>query len=391
MIEEIEKQDCKRATDTKSPIVPSGENEGHATGNALWYAEIKKNCRVKVPMLILGERGTGKSTAVKDIIAQALEKYEFIKNKENIQTVVCGSLTDNSLADDELFGHVKGAFTGANTARKGKIELANGGILFLDEIQDLNKLTQRKLLEVLRTQGFYRLGEERPKPRESNFFLICASNKSLAEVQDRLDSDFFDRIGVFYTELIPLRDYDEKYGEGTKEKRLKELWENLWKHFCTNEWKIPEEPDSFDLVKDAVMNSELWGNIRDIEQLLAYIARDVYEGNPKKFDGASQNAKKEKYDEAIQNWQTDYKRKYNDKKSKSQENSELISLNQDMLKKRFQDNYSKSKRDNLCISLSEELKLKLEDTAKVMFPEAKTDTELVKYLGCAKLPSKIKS
>ena len=156
-------------------------------------------------------------------------------------------------------------------------------------------------------------------------------------------------------------------------------------------WEFPKEPDSFDLVKNTLMNSELWGNIRDIEQLLAYIARDVYEGDSTKFDRASQNAKKEKYDEAIQNWQTDYKRKYNDKKFKSQENSELISLNQDMLKKRFQDNYSKETKDNLCTNLSEELKLKLEDTAKAMFPEAKTDTELVKYLGCAKLPSKIKS
>lgn len=386
-----ELQNCKRAPFIKSSISPSGENEGYATGNAVWYAEIKKNCRVKVPMLILGERGIGKSTAVKDIIASALKEYKFITDKNNIQTVVCGSLTDNSLADDELFGHMKDAFTGANTERKGKIELANGGILFLDEIQDLNKLTQRKLLEVLRTQGFYRLGEERPEPRESNFFLICASNKSLAEVQDRLDSDFFDRIGVFYTELIPLRDYDKEYGEGTKQERLKKLWDNRWKTFCKDGWKIPEEPDSFDLVKNTLMNSELWGNIRDIEQLLAYIARDVYEGEPTKFDNASQNAKKEKYDEAIKNWQKDYERKYNDKKIKSQENSELISLNQDMLKKRFQDNYYKAKRDNLCTSLSEELKLKLENTAKAMFPEAKTDTEVGKYLGVSKLPSKIKS
>ncbi len=380
-----------RASSTKSTIDPNGENEGHATGNAVWYAEIEKNCRVKVPMLILGERGIGKSTAVKDKIALALKKYKFITDENNIQTVVCGSLTDFSLADDELFGHEKGAFTGADEERQGKIELANGGILFLDEIQDLNKLAQRKLLEVLRTHKFNRLGDKESTPKKSDFFLICASNKTLAEVQERLEPDFFDRIAVFCTELISLRKYDEIYGEGTKEERLKELWKNLWDAFCKKKWEIPEEPDSFDLVKNTLMNSELWGNIRDIEQLLAYIARDVYEGNSKKFDGASQNAKKEKYDEAIQTWQIDYKRKYNGKKSKSQENSELISLNQDMLKKRFQDNYSKETKDNLCTSLSEELKLKLEDTAKAMFPEAKTDTELVKYLGCAKLPSKIKS
>lgn len=380
-----------RASSTKSTIDPNGENEGHATGNAVWYAEIEKNCRVKVPMLILGERGIGKSTAVKDKIALALKKYKFITDENNIQTVVCGLLTDFSLADDELFGHEKGAFTGADEERQGKIELANGGILFLDEIQDLNKLVQRKLLEVLRTHEFNRLGDKKSNPRKSDFFLICASNKTLAEVQERLEPDFFDRIAVFCTELIPLRKYDEIYGEGTKEERLKELWKNLWEAFCKKKWGIPKEPDSFDLVKDALMNSELWGNIRDIEQLLAYIARDVYEGDSTKFDNASQNAKKEKYDEAIKNWQKDYERKYNDKKIKSQENSELISLNQDMLKKRFQNNYYKETKDNLCTSLSEELKLKLEDTAKAMFPEAKTDTELVKYLGCAKLPSKIKS
>lgn len=380
-----------RASSTKSTIDPNGENEGHATGNEVWYAEIEKNCRVKVPMLILGERGIGKSTAVKDKIALALKKYKFITDENNIQTVVCGLLTDFSLADDELFGHEKGAFTGADEERQGKIELANGGILFLDEIQDLNKLVQRKLLEVLRTHEFNRLGDKKSNTRKSDFFLICASNKTLAEVQERLEPDFFDRIAVFCTELIPLRKYDEIYGEGTKEERLKELWKNLWEAFCKKKWGIPKEPDSFDLVKDALMNSELWGNIRDIEQLLAYIARDVYEGDSTKFDNASQNAKKEKYDEAIKNWQKDYERKYNDKKIKSQENSELISLNQDMLKKRFQNNYYKETKDNLCTSLSEELKLKLEDTAKAMFPEAKTDTELVKYLGCAKLPSKIKS
>ena len=139
------------------------------------------------------------------------------------------------------------------------------------------------------------------------------------------------------------------------------------------------------------MKSELWGNIRDIEQLLAYIARDVYEGESRKFDKATKNAKKEKYKEALKNWQNDYDRKYSHKKIKTQESNELISLNRDLLKKRFQDNYCKAKKDNLCTSLSEDLKLKLEDTAKEMFPEAKTDTELVKYLGCAKLPSKIKS
>lgn len=380
-----------RIPEKKSSIVPSGENEGHATGNALWYAEIEKNCRVKVPMLILGERGTGKSTAVKDIIAPALKKYEFIKNKENIQTVVCGSLTDNSLADDELFGHVKGAFTGADEERQGKIELANDGILFLDEIQDLNKLAQRKLLEVLRSKKFNPLGDKNGKPRDSDFFLVCASNKTLAEVQEQLDPDFFDRIAVFYTELIPLRDYDKEYGDGKKEERLEELWKNLWEKFTDNNWKIPKESDPFDLVKDTLMKSELWGNIRDIEQLLAYIARDVYEGEPEKLDNAPKNAKKEKYKEALKNWQKDYDRKYSHKKIKTQESNELITINQDLLKIRLQENYLKEKKDNLCTSLSEDFKLKLEYTAKDLFPEAKSDKELEKYLGVSKLPSKTKS
>lgn len=258
---------------------------------------IKRNCLFNTPILLLGERGIGKSTLVETTIFTEKFKQGLIDNTK-IQTVVCGQL-DNELADDTLFGHVKGAYTGAEKDSIGAVQQANGGILFLDEIQDLPKQSQRKLLRVLQEHKFHRQGEL-DKEIDSNFQLVCASNQSLSEVQKKLDPDFFDRIAVFVTTLTPLRKLPES--------KLEELWENRWLH-CCKKYKLPDVPDSFNLVKETLIESEMYGNIRDVEQLIAYIARDVYQGSPFK----SENAKQEAYVCVLKKWKNDYKAKYANK------------------------------------------------------------------------------
>ena len=265
--------------------------------------DIRRNCIINAPMLLLGERGIGKSTIVETTIYSEKLKQGLIKNygeNKNIQTIVCGQL-ENDIVDSELFGHKKGAYTGAMHDKTGAIEASDGGILFLDEIQDLPKATQRKLLRVLQTHKFSRLGEP-DKEKESNFQLVCASNKSLSELQEKLDADFFDRIAVFITKLPPLRELPSP--------KIEELWKNRWNHCRRNKYILPEKPDDFELVKDTLISSGMYGNIRDIEQLIAYIARDVYQGTPKK----SENARKTAYIETLAKWKQNYNEKYSDRK-----------------------------------------------------------------------------
>ena len=118
--------------------------------------------------------------------------------------VNCGGLPD-SLLESELFGHEKGAFTGADEPRKGKIELADGGTLFLDEVGAINPKMQVDLLRVLETHDVFRLGGDRPK--KVDFRVVCATNDNLSQAiqEGRFREDFYYRINVFTIELPPLR------------------------------------------------------------------------------------------------------------------------------------------------------------------------------------------
>jgi DNA-binding NtrC family response regulator len=150
-------------------------------------------------VVILGESGTGK-----ELIARAIHgksKRRFFP----IVAVNCGSIPE-TLLESELFGHEKGAFTGAQYRRKGKIELADGGTLFLDEIGDVSPKMQIDLLRVLETKRFTRLGGN--QEISSDFRLICATNKDLDKlVADGVfREDLYYRINVFSVPLPPLRE-----------------------------------------------------------------------------------------------------------------------------------------------------------------------------------------
>lgn len=296
--------------------------------------KIKRNAAVDVPMLILGERGIGKSCLIESTIVPIKQTKGYI-DKTEVTTIICGQLS-STLAEDELFGHEKGAFTGADAQKKGKIELANKGILFLDEIQDLPQPVQRQLLRALQEKKVRRIGSN-DKEIKSDFRLVCASNKSLAELQTKLDPDFFDRIATFKSYIKPLREQSET--------KLKELWENRWENSVYNGFMLPEQPDNFNFVKDTLIKSKMQGNIRDIEQLIAYIARDVYQGTTIITD----NVKTQRYKEVLKEWIKDYNDRYFSSNIEATENYNCDSLedvNSNILED-FMENYSWKTINNL--------------------------------------------
>jgi len=149
-------------------------------------------------VLVLGESGTGKEVIARAIHASSKRRYF------PIVSVNCGALPE-SLLESELFGHEKGAFTGAQYRRKGKIEMADGGTLFLDEVGAINLKMQVDLLRVLETKELTRLGGMRPITVD--FRVICATNDNLEQAVEagRFREDFYYRINVFTIELPPLR------------------------------------------------------------------------------------------------------------------------------------------------------------------------------------------
>ena len=153
-------------------------------------------------VVIRGESGTGKELVARAIHAQS--KRRFLP----LVAVNAGSLPE-TLLESELFGHEKGAFTGAQYRRKGKVELANGGTLFLDEIGDGSPKTQVDLLRVLETHRFTRVGGT--QDITSDFRLVCATHRNLEKlVEERsFREDLFYRINVFSIELPPLRERPE--------------------------------------------------------------------------------------------------------------------------------------------------------------------------------------
>lgn len=150
-------------------------------------------------VLILGENGTGK-----ELIANAIHANS--RRKKNPFVMVNLGGISSSLFESEMFGHAKGAFTGAVAERKGRFELADKGTIFLDEIGDLEGDCQVKLLRVLQQHTFERLGESRP--RKTDIRAICATNADLQQmVKDRtFREDLFYRINLITLRIPPLRD-----------------------------------------------------------------------------------------------------------------------------------------------------------------------------------------
>jgi len=172
---------------------------GHDAKMQELFETIREVAEVDVPVFIQGESGTGK-----ELVAAAIHN-EGIRAKKPFVPVNCGALPEGLLTS-ELFGHVKGSFTGALRDKKGRFELANGGTLFLDEVIDLPKDMQSKLLRVLQEGTFERLGDEKTKSVDVR--IISAANRDLKNEVKRgnFRDDLYYRINVVPIYMPPLRE-----------------------------------------------------------------------------------------------------------------------------------------------------------------------------------------
>lgn len=175
----------------------------HIVGNAnsmrLVYDQVTQVAKSNATVLLRGESGTGK-----EMIANAIH-YNSLRSKRPLIKINCAALPD-TLIESELFGHEKGAFTGADRFKKGRFEMADGGTLFLDEIGDIPLQTQIKLLRVLQEREFQRLGGT--ETIKTNIRLVAATNKNLEDAiaKGTFREDLYYRLNVFAIHLPPLRE-----------------------------------------------------------------------------------------------------------------------------------------------------------------------------------------
>ena len=163
------------------------------------YRLIAKCAPTNSTVMLTGESGTGK-----ELIARAIH-YNSLRKDKPFVAVDCNSLSEN-LLESEMFGHVKGSFTGAVTNKKGMFEVADSGTLFLDEIGNVSLTTQAKLLRVIQEREFKAVGDTRTQA--ANFRLITATNKDLKAMvaEGTFREDLFYRINIFPIAIPPLRE-----------------------------------------------------------------------------------------------------------------------------------------------------------------------------------------
>ena len=217
------------------------------------FAEVHMAAPGKSTILLRGESGTGK-----EVIARAIHFLSTRKEKPFIK-VNCAALTE-SLLESELFGHEKGAFTGAVQERRGRFEQAHGGTLFLDEIGDISPVFQVKLLRVLQEREFERVGGN--KTIKVDVRLICATNRNLEDAVSlgQFRSDLYFRINVISIFLPPLRERRDD---------IPLLVEKILAHFnLENNTKIGLTPEAMQVLS----NCHWPGNVRELENCVERFA-----------------------------------------------------------------------------------------------------------------------
>ena len=231
------------------------ENGMHGIiGNSPVLKSLLNQIRVVAPtdstVLILGETGTGK-----ELVARAVHKLSPRRNAPFV-TLNCAAMP-TGLLESELFGHERGAFTGAVTQRIGRFEAANGGTLFLDEVGDMPLELQVKLLRVLQEKEFERLGSTRTS--RVNVRVVAATNRDLVQMIDDKDfrADLYYRLSVFPILVPPLRDRTEDIPQ-------------LVRHFAAKYAErmnkaveaIPSE------TMEAILSYDWPGNIRELQNFI---------------------------------------------------------------------------------------------------------------------------
>jgi len=229
-----------------------GDIEPRLVGSSSAMQAVRDMIRTIAPtdcaVLILGETGTGK-----ELVARSLHEQSLRAGKPFVP-VNCGAIPEN-LVESELFGHRKGAFTGADQHRKGLVEVADGGTLFLDEIGELDKQIQVKLLRFLESGEIRRVGEN--EPFRVDVRVICATNRSLKEMVDEgtFRQDLYFRINTFELYLPPLRERREDIPE-------------LVEHLIGRKWpgrrRVEVAPEALELM----MSYDWPGNVRELANVV---------------------------------------------------------------------------------------------------------------------------
>jgi transcriptional regulator with GAF, ATPase, and Fis domain len=222
----------------------------------VWQAVLRDAVEVArfadAAVLITGESGTGKER-----VAQLIHELDPRPNKKRMVVLDCSTVVP-SLSGSEFFGHEKGAFTGAATARAGAFELADGGTLFLDEVGELPVPLQAELLRVIQEGTFKRVGSN--TWRKSAFRLVCATNRDLAAEKARgtFRNDFYYRIAGCTLHLPSLRE------------RAEDILP-LFRHFFLQVHPDRQPPELEDAVRDLLLSRAYPGNVRDLRSLVLRI------------------------------------------------------------------------------------------------------------------------
>ena len=233
-----------------SSIVPSTD-EGTIVGTSGKMQEIFKLIGRVAPtdatVLIQGESGTGK-----ELFADAIQRHSLRKEKPFVK-VNCGALPE-TLLESEIFGHEKGAFTGAASLRQGRFELANGGTIFLDEVNNMPPSLQMKLLRVLQQKTFERVGGKQTLTVDVR--VIAGTNKDLDQEMKagHFREDLYYRLNVIHIKVPPLRDHPEDIP-------------SLTEHFVQKYSQTKSVVVSKEVVD--ILRAYSWpGNIRELENII---------------------------------------------------------------------------------------------------------------------------
>ncbi len=226
------------------------------------FKDIESVAQSNSTVIITGESGTGKELIARAIHANSPRRFF------PLVSVHCGALTE-SLLESELFGHEKGAFTGALYNRKGRFEMADGGTIFLDEIATISSKMQIELLRVLETRRFMRVGGN--KEIASDFRVICATNRDLKGMVNNgtFREDLFYRLNVVNIQVPPLRERTED---------IPLLIDFFIKKYCTSMNRPPVSIEPAALKR--LQEFDFPGNIRELENM---VERAIVVGNGKKI------------------------------------------------------------------------------------------------------------